>query len=428
MSRVRLFLVKFFVVIFLVVIFLTGYSIYLDKKIDKLYDENKQMVNHINGLAEKDKGNSLISRSLVDGNILLMGSSELTSPVPENIKNFFPNNFYAYDISTVGHATVQNALHAMNLGANSDSIQDNPVMIVESLQWFMNDEINVPGFFSNFSELQFYEFLNNKKISKDNKIYLCKRYMELENSNDIRIKPQLLSKFSDGYINKLVNLFPSNIVMSNITNKQTFLLARLYSSENLIEKILYYVMKPYYWIRYKILNIRDKYYAYQWLNSLGEIVSKESIDIDWNDEYLKAEKTGKESCTNNDIFVYDEYYDTYLKEKWTELKNGYDNVELMTSNEWNDFEFFLNVCDDLGIKPYIVIMSTNGLYYDYTGMNKARRDELYDKIDMLSSNHKFDVLNLKDYEYNPYFYCDVMHLGWKGWTYVTQKAIEHFSK
>ena len=428
MKKLLLFLIKCFAVVLLVFIFFQLYSNYLDKEIEELYKKNMQYINHINGLAVKDKGNALIAQSTKEKNILLMGSSELSSPVRENISNFFPNNLHEHDITMVGHASVQNALHAINLGANYDSISDNPVMIVESLQWFMGDEIHVPGFFSNFSELQFYEFLHNDKISDENKLYLCKRYIQLEYRNEIKLKEKLLSSFKSGFPSRLINLLPNNIIESNVTNKQTLLLARLYSSDNFLEKTLYQLSRPYYWLRNKILCIKDKYQVYQWLKKIDKSHDKENININWEQEYKLAEEEGKNACTNNNLFVYDEYYDTYLKEKWDRLHNTYSNTELMTSTEWADFEFFLKVCSELNIKPYIVIMSTNGLYYDYTGLDKVHRDELYNKIEKLSSEYNFDVLNLKNYEYEPYFYCDVMHLGWKGWTYVTQKTIEHFSK
>ncbi len=100
----------------------------------------------------------------------------------------------------------------------------------------------------------------------------------------------------------------------------------------------------------------------------------------------------------------------------------------MTSREWDDYEFFLKLCRELGLKPYVVLESTNGRYYDYAGIEKQKRDELYDRQEKMAEEYGIDALNLKDYEYEPYFYCDVMHLGWKGWPYVTQQIVEHFSK
>jgi D-alanine transfer protein len=39
--------------------------------------------------------------------------------------------------------------------------------------------------------------------------------------------------------------------------------------------------------------------------------------------------------------------------------------------------------------------------------------------------HDVQYLNLQDKEYEPYFYFDVMHLGWKGWLYVDEQFCKH---
>ena len=40
----------------------------------------------------------------------------------------------------------------------------------------------------------------------------------------------------------------------------------------------------------------------------------------------------------------------------------------------------------------------------------------------------FEVLNLKDEEYTPYFMYDVMHLGWKGWIKVEEELYKHYNE
>ena len=77
------------------------------------------------------------------------------------------------------------------------------------------------------------------------------------------------------------------------------------------------------------------------------------------------------------------------------------------------------------MNPYIVSMSTNGRYYDYTGIYKEERDEVYDKIEAMSRSANFDFINFKEREYEPYFYIDGKHLGWKGWLYTNDKNIDN---
>ena len=415
MKKVVSFLFKPLSVIIIVSMFYYVFSLYLDSEIDKLYEKNKQYSNHSNGLPEKDKGNILIEKGSSEANLLIMGSSELESQVPENPKFLFPNNLYGSDASFVGHASVQNALHAINLGANYKKIKHNDIMIVESLQWFMGYDIDSKGFLANFSELQFYEFLHNNKISSKNKNYLCKRYIQIENESASLIETPV-----DDFL-------PYDIIDNNITYNQTYVLAKLYSSDKLIDKVLYQITRPYYWLRYQILRIKDKYHSYKWLKQLNSS-NQAPVNLNWDEMYLNAEKEGEEASTNNNLFVRDDYYTEYLEADYDDLKNYQKDVVLLDSKEWNDFKFLLDVCEDLNIRPYIVIMSTNGLYYDYIGITKQERDDYYNQMEKIAIENGFDVLNLKNYEYTPYFYCDVMHLGWKGWPYVIQNTIEYFKK
>lgn len=165
---------------------------------------------------------------------------------------------------------------------------------------------------------------------------------------------------------------------------------------------------------------------YRKLITLSDKKDTQFKEIDWDQEYKKAEEQGKNQVSNNEFMVYDSYYDKNLKNNLETQKNSNKSVELMKSKEFEDYELYLDICDDLNIKPYIVLAPTNGRWYDYTGMTKESRDEFFDKVEEMARKRGFDVLNLKNEEYEPYFICDVMHLGWKGWTRVNEELYNHF--
>ena len=152
---------------------------------------------------------------------------------------------------------------------------------------------------------------------------------------------------------------------------------------------------------------------------------EEVLEINWEKENEKAEQQGKMSCTNNPFYVEDEYYNTYIKDKVEELKNTGINVKF-ESKEREDFIHFLSICKDLGIQPYIIMMNTNGYYYDYIGINQDVRGELYDWVSEQCKKYDIDCLTLEEKEYEPYFMHDAMHLGWKGWLYVDYKISEYY--
>lgn len=417
------------------VIFYNGYSAYLDSRIEALYQERQAAINHASGLPEKDKGNILLGLSMRDCKLLIMGSSELGSSVPENPKNLFPNTQYESDASFTGHAGVQNALHAINLGANADSYIGKDIAIVESLQWYEGEGRDGGGFFANFSELQFYQFLMSNRISEENKRYLCNRYIGFENARGTDIYTEAEERMI-GY-NKLEQFYTRiytpihklgyDMVNGDLHDPETYFLARMYVADNPLGRAAYYITSPYYWFRGRILILKDKYKTYSWLKGLSAEEKAECRELDWDEIYTIAEQEGIEACTNNDYYINDESYDGHVKDALDNIKKTDHPGELFDTYEWGDYEFFLNVCDDLDIHPYIIAMSTNGYYYDCK-MTKDSRDELYDRIEAMALEYGNDCLNLKNYEYEPYFYYDVMHLGWKGWSYVTENIIKHYAE
>lgn len=181
-------------------------------------------------------------------------------------------------------------------------------------------------------------------------------------------------------------------------------------------------------MNYQLLKLTDKYQIYKRLKDIGaQEPEKQIVNINWEQEMKKAEKEGEQSCTNNEFYVEDEYYNTYLKDGIQELKES-SIQEKLISAERQDFTCFLSVCKDLDIRPYIIMMNTNGYYYDYIGIDKNTRNDLYNWVEQQTRAYGFDCLNLSEKEYEPYFMRDVMHLGWKGWLYVDQKLTEHFSE
>ncbi len=382
----------------------------------------------------KDKGNIWINETTKHDALVIMGSSELSSPVSQNIKNNFPNEKYTGTTSLLGHAHVQNGLHAMNLGANYKSFKDSDIVIIESIQWFFGNDIDADGFMSNFSEIQFYEFLHNDLISRENKEYLSQRFLEMEKKRTTLKTPEQLTELAGD--NQAVNAFgltPTlarkgwlEVADTSYDFPQTHILAELYSADGLWDKVLYQVMRPYYFVRYQLMSLQDRY---ETLNAFTktEEVTKEVFTADWEAQLANAEMQGKEASTNNEIFVYDDYFTSYLADGWESKKNISAGTSALDSKEWNDYRFLLSVCNELGLKPYIINVSSNGYYYDYVGIDPKMRQEYYTKNNKTAIEYGIPVYSeLAGKEYEPYVFADVMHLGWKGWIYVTKAITEHF--
>ena len=58
-----------------------------------------------------------------------------------------------------------------------------------------------------------------------------------------------------------------------------------------------------------------------------------------------------------------------------------------------------------------------------------RRQTYYENVRQIAAEYEnVTLLDLTGYEYEPYFLCDTMHLGWKGWLAVDNAIAEFWDK
>ncbi|MEG1256093.1 D-alanyl-lipoteichoic acid biosynthesis protein DltD [Clostridium sp.] len=366
---------------------------YEDKSISKDLEPIKHTYDHI----LRDRGGVLKDSMFNEDDLILLGSSELSSPVDQNPINIFPFKEANYDVSIFGRAYTQSLQHATMLSSTDNIKSDSKVALIVSLQWFTQGSgISGDNFSVNFSEHQFYKMFNNDKVSDETKMNYAKRINQLLKESREYGEEQIY--------------------------------AYLYSKDNLLSNIALTLLKPYYKFKEYTLEIKDKTQSYKELESLPDKTEEKSKELNWEAEYAKAEKEGVAKVTNNDINVEDSYYDLYLREKYPKFKDELIDIDLMASREFKDYELFLDTSKDLGVKPLIVLMPVNGLYYNHLGITEEKRDEFYNKLQELAEERGFSVANLQDKEYEKYYLTDVMHLGWKGWLKVNEEISKYFSE
>lgn len=386
----------FIVPILIGCLFIIGLNAFLDNQIDKLMkSKDTSIVKDQAGSIYKDKGIIFNEYANKNDDIFLQGSSELTSPVDQLPTTFFPIDGFNHEITTVGKANVQTLEHSAILASQGIDMSESNVTLILSLQWFMEQNgIGNTNFQATFSPVQFYKYLDNNKISKENKIIYSSRIAKLLEGS---------SQYS-----------------------QEMFYAKIYSEDSFLNKLAKVLFEPYFWTRKEIVELKDKGLLYKELKKLPEKTEVKKREINWNEEYLNARNQGQLQVTNNEFMVYDSYYDKYLKNNIDTYKDSKNSVNLMDSIEYSDYELYLDTCVELGIKPYIVLMPTNGIWYDYVGISKDERIAFYEKVEKMARDKGFDVLNLSDKEYSPYFMCDVMHLGWEGWLKVNEEIYKYF--
>lgn len=369
------------------------YNEYLDNHIKEEYNS---ALGRTYGVDEMNKGIKLLENNTLKDDLILLGSSELANAdyIEQNPANMFPNADFNSDVCLVGRAGVQSLLNCIKAGALSESFKNRKVVFIVSPQWFLDEEIDKAAYKSNFSTLQFYKFMNNKKIDNNIKKYVCDRTVKLADNESSLAIPYLYSY--------------------------------LHSENNFISKLAAAVLKPYYFTHEKFLELKDKHTSYKAVKKFKNHPAQNVQKINGREE-IKAQESGEKECKNNNFYVYDDYYTTYLEPKIDKIKDLYKDVDLCKSKEIHDYRAILEVFAQTGVRPYIVLVSANGYYYDYTGLTQDKRAALYDKLETMTDEYKFDYLDLRKYEYEPYFFQDVMHLGWKGWLHVNKQIMEHFA-
>ncbi len=383
------------------VVFAFGLNKFLDYKINNLY-KSKNLVPLMDEYSSntKDKGVLINNHFLENGDIMMLGSSELRHATKQHPSRYFNTNRSKDKVFIIGRPSTEELQDTITLGSTDPNIKDKKVVLLVSLQWFVHKNgVSKNDFQGRFSPVQMYTFLNNPKISKKNKEHLCKRL-------------NTLLKGSDEYASER-------------------LYARLYNSHTTLAKVEKVLLKPYFKFREKMVILKEKGMLYRKLEKLpnkSENYDKLGKPIDWKKENEIAIKDAKKRVKDNKLKIDKAYYNKTLKPRWNKLKDRYAKANLLKSEELNDYKYFLRVCENLGVKPTIVIMPVAPWYYDYTGVPKAERYKFYDTIEKLAKEKGFNVMNLKNEENTEYYLRDIMHLGTKGWLDVSERLYKQYNE
>lgn len=380
-------------------IFLFGLNKFLDSKIDYMLEEKdlKPIMN--NSLSNiKDKGVIANNHFLQKKDIMMLGSSELGHSTKQHPTYYFNTNRSKNGVITIGRAYTQNLQDTTILGSFDPSIKDKKVVLLVSMQWFMDKEgVTSHHYQTRFSPTQFYAFLNNPDISKENKIKFANR--------------------------------ASKLLIGSEEYKSEAVYAKLYSSDTFVSKVEKVLLAPYFEFREDTVKLKEKGMLYERLVNLPD---KKALvpgkPINWNKEMDQAIVDAKKRVGKNNLCIDKIYYKKNFGKNLDKVRGKYKDVNLVDSKEFDDYQLTLDVCNDLGIKPVIVLIPGMDKFYNVTGISKDERYEFYNKAGNLAKQHGFDVIDLRSKENEKYYLRDVMHLGTKGWVDVCEKLFKEFNQ
>lgn len=325
-------------------------------------------------------------------NVIIYGSSELrTDYISTHPANFFENKKAGFQVNLVGRGSCQGIIHAMSIAASGDSLKNSPIVLITSPQSYVLDGITPDMFFANFSKQQFITIIYDSSIPNDIKQRLAKRVVEM------------FERYDEDF-GKLQGFDDIRILAKSVANGS----------------VVKALTMPYFVFSKYMSQNKDMIDSAKLINSAAE--TKElQVEIDYKYEEIKAIETAKLETTNNDFGMRNSDYKKNVGNKLSRFENKDKDLSYTVSKEYDDLRLLLDICELKGIKPMFVSVPLHGKWSDFTGFSKEKRQEYYDKVESVVSEYQAKFIDLSTYEYDEYFLCDTMHLGWKGWLKVNEE-------
>lgn len=348
---------------------------------------------------QKIQGTYLIKKSAEKkDNVVIYGSSELrTDYISTHPSNFFKNNRRGFQVNLVGRGSCQSIIHAMSIAASGDSLENSPVVLITSPQSYVDGGITPDMFFANFSKQQYIRIIYDRSVPKNIKVRFSSRLCKMFERYDKEFGK--LSGYDD------IRMLSSAVSKGNFFSDTVKILTA-----------------PYFLFERTLCDSKDKVKSAEIINELkGLNVNTEIEEIDYSAELEKAEKVAETETTNNEFGMRNSDYKKNVGSRLSAFKDKDKNLSYEKSVEYDDLELLLDVCKLKGIKPLFVSVPLHGQWSDYTGFTAERREAYYNKVKETVSKYDADFLDLSGYEYEKYFLCDTMHLGWKGWVKVNEE-------
>lgn len=345
---------------------------------------------------KKGQSRTGIMENMNEGSFPVFGSSEFQHGT-EQI--WHPANLFAgsrFNPMLIGAGYYQSLSHAITLAAIEPALTQRKAVLILSPQWFRKTGVVNQAYASRFSETLYAGMLENKRLSDETKGYISDRTCKLLEADENTREHVLLH-------DKV--LWKQNATILE-TAQEDFWNAFLHEKE-----------------LFSMAALEDAYRIQK-----GDGIPAEDVEPDWEELLRKAQEAGEKE-NQNPFYIDDKSYkllEPHLSKKKDINKdavNGYQK-----SPEYDDLRCFLQVCQELDIKPMLVLMPVNGYYYDYTGFPREARQKYYAKVKAVAEEYGVKVADFSDQEYTKYFFEDRVHLGKKGWVMVNESLYEFYQE
>ena len=365
-----------------------------------------------------------MARSMDDTTVLVMGSSELQhqKKTPYHPANLFGEQDFSLMLVGAGyyqslyHATLLAAMDKVLSGDQKEAaagmekagLQGRKAVLILAPQWFRKTGVKPEAYSSRFSEENFLNMLQNTRISGDTKAYIMERTKKLLSVDPatrervIRYEERYLKGEPDAFGDFKSDLYQMFLKEKNRTN-----IALRHSAYNLLAQ------KP------------DLSFSSE-NQEMSRKAGEESVPSpDFEKLRNEAAADGEKAWGGNPFYVSRRYYENYIVKVMDEVKDEGINTGYSVSPEFEDFECFLTVCRELGIRPLVVIAPVNGYWYDYIGFPQDAREDYYSQVRELILQYDAVMADFSGREYEEFFMEDTVHVGWKGWVDICEEIYRY---
>lgn len=354
---------------------------------------------------EKITGLYLVEQSAAQGdNLIIYGSSELrTKEVSTHPANFFADKRCGFQVNLVGRGSCQSLIHAISIAATGDALSGQKVVLITSPQSYVPQGIAPDLFMANFSEQQYLMLLGDPDLSP-----------ALKQAISARVQT-LLRRYE---------ALPDSVPVDSATRW----LAGHGAAPTAMTALRQAVLTPYYALRGYLLDSKDLVKSAALLRTVGEPspAAAGPSAIDWAAEERAALMQAEAMTGNNTYGMLDDYYTTHIGSRLSRQRDKERDLSYSVSEEYGDLRILFEVCRQKGMDPLFVHVPLHGPWSDYTGFDAGRRQQYYDNVREITEEYGVEMLDLTANEYDEYFLCDVMHLGWKGWLAVDRALIDYY--
>jgi len=317
--------------------------------------------------------------------VTLFGSSELNS-----ISNIFPYTFLKDSLQlnclAFGHAHHQNLSILCELMAGRPFLKHSKITILLSPSWFEGEGTN-PEAFLEFVRPNFLRrIIHDSLIDDKYKLHIGQYIAEH-------------SSYFDGITKELDNL--KNFYLSKNGNYVNRIMAKA---------------------KIHIQSVHSNSYCISKVNYIpAPHTNSERKKWKWDtDSMLNKEQSKFLQNVKNNLFVDQEYYETYLLEDdGSQKKGSVANINYLNSPELKDFNMLLDFLKENEVNASFVILPLNPYYYENIGLQKPLVKQLANSI--ISAN--YPLLDLSCFDKNDYkkgILRDIMHPGEYGWILINE--------